>query len=443
MPNSAAMFDGRAASHREATRLRTPKLVPASTSTPGSKYYPGFNSSFVEDVLNHLQLPPDAIVIDPWNGAGTTTTVASSMGFSALGIDINPVLVVIARSRLLGPEVLESLEPLTHELLVRARRSESVVTAEDPLAQWFTAGTMRYLRCIERSIQDLLIEPGGIVDFTSPVALDRVSSLAAWFYVVLFETVRSFLSGYTSSNPTWFKLKNQGKRVSVRLDRIDARVRAIQRQHGIQLAEFTERTELGDRQAVIRLGDSCNLKVADESMEACITSPPYCTRIDYAVQTRPELAVLAVGDGFDFRRLREASIGTPTMVAVKPEQDEQWGSYTSSLLDRIATHKSKGSATYYYRYFVQYFDSMYRSMSELRRVLKRGSPCALVIQDSYYKDVRVDLARCITQMSEAIGWKVTDRVDFPVPHRRANMNPAARRYRTGVLATESLILLSA
>lgn len=80
------------------------------------------------------------------------------------------------------------------------------------------------------------------------------------------------------------------------------------------------------------------------------------------------------------------------------------------------------------KYYLQYFDSMFQSLGALRRVVKKGSPCGLVVQDSYYKDLHIDLARAVRELSEAQGWTQSERFDFKVPHRRAKLNPAARQY---------------
>ncbi|MDQ0340574.1 tRNA G10 N-methylase Trm11 [Caldalkalibacillus uzonensis] len=47
----------------------------------------------------NLDLPWSATVMDPWNGTGTTTDVAEQMGYFAIGLDINPVMVLIAKGR--------------------------------------------------------------------------------------------------------------------------------------------------------------------------------------------------------------------------------------------------------------------------------------------------------------------------------------------------------
>ncbi|WP_175149462.1 DNA methyltransferase [Paraburkholderia ultramafica] len=66
-------------------------------------YYAGFSNSFVHDLLTSLELRPESIIFDPWNGSGTTTQSALDLGHRAIGFDLNPAMVVVAKARMLSP----------------------------------------------------------------------------------------------------------------------------------------------------------------------------------------------------------------------------------------------------------------------------------------------------------------------------------------------------
>ena len=83
-------------------------------------YYAGYSPDFVRDVLMYLNLNDDAVVLDPWNGSGTTTQVAEDIGYFAIGYDINPVIVIVAKARRLDPGVFASLFSLCNDLLKKA-----------------------------------------------------------------------------------------------------------------------------------------------------------------------------------------------------------------------------------------------------------------------------------------------------------------------------------
>jgi hypothetical protein len=73
--------------------------------------------------------------------------------------------------------------------------------------------------------------------------------------------------------------------------------------------------------------------------------------------------------------------------------------------------------------------------------LKPGKPAILVLQDSYYKDIHVDLPALVGNMSEAAGWAEWSRTDFRVPRTMATIHPGSRTYRRKTGAVESAIIL--
>jgi hypothetical protein len=173
-----------------------------------------------------------------------------------------------------------------------------------------------------------------------------------------------------------------------------------------------------------------------------LSSPPYCTRIDYAIATLPELATIGIS-GDQFRILREEMIGTATICTHNIQPTDSWGRRCNNLLQKIRRHPSKASGSYYYRNHLQYFASMYESLAECRRVSKPGGTCVLVVQDSFYKDQHNDLPGIITEMAKGNGFNLYKRFDFKQSQTLAGVNPAVRDYRTTFTATESVLCFNA
>src|SRR5690625_2644720 len=155
---------------------------------------------------------------------------------------------------------------------------------------------------------------------------------------------------------------------------------------------------------------SHNLPLLDQTIDCIITSPPYCTRIDYPVMTRLELAFLYITDE-EFTRLRRQMIGSPLMNTGEVEQDLRWGETCLLTLNQIKNHSSKASESYYYRTYVQYFSGIYKSFQELDRVLKLGGKAAFVVHNSFYKDIYVNLAEIFIEIAKSFEWKVQDLLD--------------------------------
>ena len=85
-------------------------------------YYAGYQESFARNILANAGLKDDAVVLDPWNGSGTTTFAAAQLGFSAIGLDLNPVMVIVSRARTLPFSEVDSLVPLAKDILKGAQK---------------------------------------------------------------------------------------------------------------------------------------------------------------------------------------------------------------------------------------------------------------------------------------------------------------------------------
>jgi SAM-dependent methyltransferase len=421
--------------------MTSPKLNGIESGPSGwYPYYAGFSERFALDNLSSAEIGVDDWVLDPWNGSGTTTASAVTLGLNVFGYDLNPVMVLAAKARCLDFAEYSSIKPLGSEILKQSRRM-SVICEQDPLHAWFRPESAHAIRRLDASIQKLLVDNDRFSLLKSR-GVDGVSDIAAFFYVALFRSVRELLRPYLTSNPTWVR-RPRSKRSRLRPDA--NRVRRSFERHFIEMLAATslDASRSSHSLRAISTASSESLPLDDASVSYVLSSPPYCTRLDYAVSTSPELAILGYGFGSDFDTLRRQMIGTPTVPQTASDVEADWGLTCQRFLSSLKSHASKASATYYFKNHVQYFRSIAASVSEISRVLKPSGRCMLVVQDSYYKDVHNDLASIITEMSEARGLCLRDRLDFRLRRTMAGINPGASRYRTTFDAVESALLFEA
>lgn len=404
-------------------------------------YYAGYSREFVSRILQSGSFSRDITVLDPWNGSGTTTSVAFEHGYGAVGIDLNPAMVVIARAHHLSRGVKASLVPICTEIVEPRKAPHLNRSTCDPLRAWFNAGTVRRLRTLEANIQRVLIDEThhasiasrGITTYVSDVSV--FSDLTAFFYVGLFRTVRVLLADFHSTNPTWVKVSDSnaeclsvgwGKLIAVFTKEIE------------KMADLRLSAPSTDHRCEVRCASSSATLLPNSYADVVITSPPYCTRIDYAVATRPELAVLGVAN---FDELRRELIGTPKVARQMPQVSAAWGQTCIDFLERVKAHPSKASGGYYLKNLAQYFDAMSRSIDEISRVCADQAVVVAVVQDSYYKDIHNDLPKILSEMFAERGFKLFQTADFCQRKSMAGINPKIRKYRTDTTIKESVICL--
>lgn len=373
-------------------------------------------------------------VCDPWNGSGTTTVVAQQHGHNAIGFDISPVMTLVAQGRHLPVAIRPSLRPLARELLEHCDRKDIGGQADDPLNRWFTCSSTSTLRRLQLSIHKTLVEPN---ESSHQGRFDEhlISPLSGFFYTAAFIVIRRLLDPLFASNPTWLKAPRDKR------SRRRPSVSTIEREflNAVQLLSDRLAIDEGRSSKVtLEIADSRHLPLPTSAVDLIVTSPPYCTRLDYAMATRGELAFLGLGDE-GIRSLREKDFGSP--ISVNRCAMNQASSYVDDLIRQVAEHQSKASDGYYRRYFERYFSSLSDSLTEISRILRPTGQACVVVQDSYYKEIHVDLQRAIVEIAAANDLKLIDQFDYNVPHSRSNHNPRHREYSQNNRPIESVLIM--
>ena len=399
------------------TELSSPPSLPMTVSCPklprnssGYRYYAGYSRSFVYDILSNW--PRRALVLDPWNGSGTTTSVAAESGLHCVGVDLNPAMVVVARSALLSEEDIKLVRRQASGL--RELRSAAVPPdSDDPLLEWLDRSSVARVRALQTAL----------VGSTRLTALDvaGLGAVEAFWLTLLFNTVRRATKAWRSSNPTWVKSRRHAQPAKLFWrptvgEAYDA---------AISVAAIGAVNPATSR---VFLGTSTDLTKYGIRPDLVLGSPPYCTRIDYAVATRVELSVLGFS-GAEQIELRRALIGTTTVPAVPTTPTCEIGGTARRILDAIANHPSKASRSYYWKWLAQYFAGYAASLAQVAQVTSQTGTIGLVVQDSYYKELHLDLAQITAEILAICGWQLYRSYSFAPRRSLAQINPRAIAYK--------------
>lgn len=180
-------------------------------------YYAGFSRTFAEDALEWATRGNrERLVLDPWNGSGTTTRSASELGMSSIGFDLNPVMVLVAKAELLDPAESTVLLPLARRIVKTVRKS-SILDNQHPLNVLFDPATSSDIVELARAIWlHVVATELPKVPREIPLAWEDMAPLAGSYFVALFNSVRGVLAGLATSNPTWLRVpKSQESRIYV------------------------------------------------------------------------------------------------------------------------------------------------------------------------------------------------------------------------------------
>lgn len=415
----------------------TPKLNPSKKSTL-YPYYAGYSYDFVLEVLSPYKETRTS-VLDPWSGTGLTSVVAKQLGLESQGFDINPVMTIIAKANNIHNELSPSILSISQDIIKRFHYNKSLNIDYDnePLNLWFDKESSQYIRSLELLIYKVLVSQTKRESLY--VNENNLTSLSSFFYVALFRFVKDIVKNkFSSSNPTWIKIaKNEEQKISFSKNYLIENFNEIIQQQLLIIQQVTY-FNYNANNVNFMTANSKNLPVKDKSVNCILTSPPYCTRIDYAVSMRPELAILGLAHHQYFQNFRQELIGSPTIRQNVVQQNPLWGNSCNDFLDKVKAHSSVASSGYYHTNLVQYFDDMYNSFTELSRVCKPNAMLGLVVQDSFYKELHNDLATFFEEMLLSLNFIKTDSISFK-SNSLNNINPKSIKYQKQKKPVESFL----
>ena len=378
-------------------------------------------------------------VLDPWSGSGTTTVACAKRGVASKGVDLNPALTVIARARLTPRSTRDSLLPLGTRILEMARGLGSGPNTGDLLERWMRADAVGRVRSIQDAIHVLLTDRDRRTRHENiSTEADSLPLLASFFYSALFATVRDLLRRFRTTNPMWLKTPDSYRhRIGTAWGTLSAVF--LERVQYLRDRLSLDREVTGSDGGPYQTASATCLPFATGLYSAALTSPPYATRIDYVRGTLPELAVLGADDAF-LSALRKETTGTPVVRGRGNQAKPLMSEYGLSILEQIGIHPSKGSRAYYFPWMHGYLVSLQEGLSETSRTVESGGSICIVVQDSYYKELRIDLQRIVTEILASLGRARTDRRDFPARNLRSRTNLKAQRHAIKRHYTESLLV---
>ncbi|MGO8997800.1 MAG: DNA methyltransferase [Polyangiaceae bacterium] len=364
---------------------------PARAHVHGFHTYPARMHPVTASRLVHAFAPARGVVLDPFCGSGTVLVESMVAGRRAVGTDLNPLAVRLARckTRPRSPKELTVLVDHARELAAFADERRKT-----------RAGATRKF-------------PPEDVDIFEPHVLLELDSLRAGLEKLGEPAARADLALVLSA-----LLVKLSKKRGDTSDVVDKRRTAA----GYTAKLFVKKTEDLTRRlaafasllpspappaARVELDDATALRTIarDETIDAVVTSPPYAATYDYAAHHALRLRWL----GLDPRPLDAGEIGARrNYAAISPaEAHEVWSNELARFLDAIA------------------------------RVLPSGAPVVLMMADSASKGVALRADDIVAALARPHGFVPAARASQERTHFHG---PTRHAFRDRPRAEHALLL---
>ena len=372
-----------------------------------------------ELAIGHLsELKPGSVVLDPMAGSGTVVRHAAELGHNAIGFDMDPLAVLMTRVWTTAVSD-EDIASVASQVLAEVCNTK----ARDVVLPWIDGDTetrdfIRYWfgrkQCTDlRKIAHVLNQRGALRSRKNTRAALDVLKVALSRIIITKDQGASLARDVSHSRP--HKVADSSDFAV--LPAFEKSIEYIRRL--LLVAPPVGRVDVSQ-------GDARSLTMlANSSVDAVLTSPPYLNAIDYMRGHR--LALVWLGCSLaELRRIRSDSIGAergPDIVG-------------TALFEEIcsAMGVTEALSSRHHAMVIRYAQDIYRLMSETARVVKPGGKVTLVVGNSCLKRSFIRNSGGVAKAGAMVGLRLLNATERELPDRNRylplSVGPLDKRMRT-------------
>jgi len=354
-------------------------------------------------------------VLDPMVGSGTVLAVARAKGHRAIGVDLDPLAVLLATvwtttidNRTITKTAASVLSRAwTCYRSLSARRAYPANSDDETklfIRYWFDDVARRQLTALATEIAHIGNES------------IRNALWCGFSRLIIAKTAGASLAmDLAHSRP-----HRTFKRAPVKpFDRFLAAVEAVAAncpQRGASL--------VGPRVTVMQ-GDARKLNIDNASVDLVLTSPPYLNAIDYMRCSK--FSLVWMGHTVDkLRTLRSVSVGAEVGDHEALQNDAIAQIISGLNLRPVLPSRQRAI-------LARYVDDMRRTISEAFRVLVPGGKAVFVVGENTVKGTYIRNSGSITALATLAGLSLQDRKTRLLPANRRYLPPPTKMYSGATL----------
>jgi hypothetical protein len=386
------------------------------------EYRGKFFPQLVRSLLNVSRIPVGGVVADPMCGSGTTAVEAILGGYRTIGLDRNPLSVMMTRAKCsaiaLDPDELVSTYNAVREhlLAIPPRKQSSKLPYFERLPEddkkylraWFSEQVLADLDQIAITIGDVEEEP--LRDLLRLV-LSNILRKVSWQKDDDLR-VRKELRLDAEIDPIREFLEEMGRSVRLLLA-------FLFQFRGKKLGRFD-----------VREGDARQLQAEwtewAGKVDVVVTSPPYATALPYLDTDRLSLCYLNLLSRPQHRKYDQLMIGNREIT--EKQRLAHWSAYQHDrqslpdsiccLIDNVEKLNSRSRVGFRRRnlsaLLARYFVDMKHVLGGIGQMLKPGAPAYVVVGNNHTiaggKHIDIETASLLADLGSSEGFAVETRI---------------------------------
>jgi len=388
-------------------------------------YKEGFSPNLVTSAIDASRVMKDELIIDPFNGAGTTTLTASILGYKSLGIEVNPFTSFISKTKTADVDINE-LERQSIKIMLGIMRG-----ATSPLTGFSTFSTKSTLKKWLFNDEILAAYEGGW-NKTSQISKSEIRKILR---LALISSAMENCNAKKDGKCLRYKSNWENRDFGYEsfLESFTSKIQVITEDLIHSSIKTKAKLVNGDARSIVA-GNSLK-----EKFKLCITSPPYLNTFDYTDIYRPELFLgKFINTNDDLYDLRLKTLRSHVQAKWEKPTNHDFGTlYTQSIRHisenlPMLMHKSIPS-------MVQaYFEDMQGILRNLKSKAKKNAQLWIIVSNSAYADMEIPVDLIIADIGAKMGLALKEvGVLRHINKRKTKYSPSITRLRESVIIFEN------
>lgn len=392
-------------------RSRRLRYGPHNIHEYRGKFFP----QLVRSLINISGLPEQSLVLDPMCGSGTAVFESAAAGHSAIGVDINPLSILISRAKALTLTFDPNrFHGVAHKHLSSIANSfvepGTVWNSEDCayLGSWFDAAALGEVASIISSINGIQEENYREL---FRVCISNIIRSISWQRTADLR-IRKELGEYVPGDA----FKRFHNEVTTQADRL---------QPYLEVLNFKGKVGVD-----VRHGNAINLPTMfptlHQSVDLLITSPPYANALPYIDTDRLSLIALGLLSRKDHKKIECDMIGSREITEAK--RQKSWTDFLErrhelpqtivSMIERLAAAYHTNETGFRRRNLPallgKYYLAMRETMISTRKLMKPGAPAFFIVGNNSTtvngNRTEIPTDRFLFDLGEKVGWRPKEQI---------------------------------
>ncbi|MDL2256954.1 site-specific DNA-methyltransferase [Bacteroidales bacterium OttesenSCG-928-I14] len=387
-------------------------------------YKEGFSPNLVEKAIEYADIKTDDIILDPFNGSGTTTLTASLNGYKSIGIEVNPFTSFLSSAKI-GNSNLRKLKNAINIIC------DNIIQGENSKLKGFSTFSKT------ENIDKWLFNDGVLDAFCGGFnAANKLNSESAKQLIKLALISSAMQNCNATRDGKCLRYRDNWESHHYNdesfLHSFIANMDIILEDIEQEPIEEKPNIITGDARVILSSSNTAKFNL-------CITSPPYLNTFDYTDIYRPELFLgQFINSKDELYNLRLRTVRSHIQAKWKEPKLFNFGELYKQSINHIYNHEDELMHKRIPMMVQAYFEDMLCVLNKLRAKAEKNAQLWFVVSNSAYANKEIPVDLIIADISRLANWKLKEvGVLREIKRRKTKHSPDISTLR------ESVIILTA